>query len=149
MAPQINFIALLIAAAIPLIMGFIYYHPGLMGNTWMKANGFTKEGMLPPKPLLYLLAFVCSFLLSVFLWAWVTGAGGIEVTQVTDPKDGHSFVTFQHGVAHGIIFSVFVLFPIFTTMKIFEARKWSWAFVNIGYWAITIILMSGILSAWR
>ena len=144
-----NFIAIIVAAIIPMLMGFIYYHPSVMGNAWMKANGFTKEGMTPPKPLLYLLAFVCSFLLSVFLWAWVTGAGGIEVTQVTDPKDGHSFVTFQHGVAHGIIFSILVLFPVFTTMKIFEARKWSWAFVNIGYWAITMILMCGILSAWR
>ena len=69
--------------------------------------------------------------------------------QVVDPKDGHSFVTFQHGVAHGIIFSITVLIPIFTTMAIFEKRKFSWAFVNWGYWAITAILMCGILSAWR
>jgi hypothetical protein len=42
-----------------------------------------------------------------------------------------------------------VLLPIFVTMAIFEKRSWSWAFVNWGYWALTVILMAGILSAWR
>ena len=149
MEPQINFIALLIASIIPLVMGFIYYHPSIMGNTWMAANGFNKTTMVPPKPVMYLLAFVCSFLLAFFMWGWVTGAGGIDKFQVEDPIDHHSYVTFQHGVAHGFIFSLTVLLPIFITMKIFEMRSWKWAFVNWGYWGITVILMCGILSAWR
>ena len=115
----------------------------------MNANGFVKTNMTPPKPAMYLLALVASFFLAFFLWGWVTGAGGIDSFQVTDPNDGHSYVTFQHGVVHGVIFSILVLLPIFLTMKIFEARKWSWCFVNWGYWAITVTLMCGILSAWR
>lgn len=147
--PHFNFIALICATLIPMIMGLVYYHPKLMGNKWMNANGFTKENMTAPKPVFYLLALGCSLLLAFFLWGWVTGAGGIDTFQVTDPKDGHSFVTFCHGVFHGIAFSLLVLAPIFITMKIFENRKWSWAFVNLGYWSITIIIMCGILSAWR
>jgi len=147
--PHLNFIALLCAAVMPMVMGFIYYHPSVMGNSWMKANGFVKENLTPPKPVMYLLALFCSFLLAFFLWGWVTGGGGVDTFQVTDPVDGHSYVTFKHGVFHGFAFSLFVLLPIFITMKIFESRKWSWAFVNVGYWSITIILMCGILSAWR
>ena len=147
--PHLNFIALICAALIPMIMGFIYYHPKFMGNIWMNANGFNKENMKQPKPVLFLLALGSSFLLAFFLWGWVTGAGGIDTFQVTDPKDGHSHVTYSHGVFHGIAFSFLVLTPIFTTMKIFENRKWSWTFVNLGYWSITIILMCGILSVWR
>jgi hypothetical protein len=150
MEPHINFIALICAGIMPMLMGFIYYHPKVMGNSWMKANGFTLEIIgKGPKPVLYLLALVCSFLLAFFLWGWTTGAGGVDTFQVTDPVDGHSYVTFQHGVFHGVAFTLMVLLPIFVTMKIFEMRKWSWAFVNIGYWGITIILMCGILSAWR
>jgi hypothetical protein len=144
-----NFLAIVVAAIMPMVMGFIYYHPKIMGSAWMSANGFTRETTKPPHPAFYILALVCSFLLAFFLWAWVTGAGGVDQLQVKDPVDGHSYVTFKHGVAHGLIFTITVLFPIFTTMKIFEMRSWKWAFVNIGYWAITVILMCGILSAWR
>ena len=147
--PHINFLSLLIAAVIPMIMGFIYYSPALLGNTWMAANGFVKATMKPPKPALYLLALLFSFMLAFFLWGWTTGGGGVDTFQVTDPLDGHSYVTFKHGAFHGVAFSIMVIFPILATMKIFEQRSWKWALVNWGYWSITIILMCGVLSAWR
>lgn len=147
--PQMNFMAILVATIIPLIMGFIYYNPATLGKVWMNANGFTKDGMKPPKPAYYLLALVLSFFLAMFLWAWTTGVGGVEQSQVIDPKDGHSFVTFQHGVVHGIIFGLTIMLPVFGTMAIFEQRKFSWAAVNWGYWTLTAIMMCGILSAWR
>jgi hypothetical protein len=150
MEPQMNIVAILVAALIPMIMGFIYYHPALMGNAWMKANGLTKESIgKGPKPALYVVALVCSFLLSFFIWAWVTGAGGLEKSQVVDPVDGHSYETFKHGAFHGIVFTITVLLPIFVTMGIFEKRSWAWAFINIGYWSLSVILMGGLLSAWR
>ncbi len=148
--PQMNFAAIAVSTIIPMLMGFIYYNPALFGNAWMKANGFTKESLgNGPKPVLYLLAMGVSFLLTMFFWSWVTGAGGVDKMQVVDPVDGHSYVTFKHGVAHGIIFGITVLLPIFATMAIFEKRKFSWAFINWGYWTITAILMCGVLSAWR
>ena len=148
--PDMNFAAILVAALIPMIMGFIYYHPALFGKAWMNANGFTKESLGGgPKPVFYVLALVVSFLLSMFFWGWVTGAGGIEQSQVVDPVDGHSYVTFKHGLAHGLIFGISVALPIFATMAIFEKRKFSWGLVNWGYWTITAMIMCGILSAWR
>ena len=148
--PQMNFMAILVAAIIPMIMGFLYYHPAVFGKAWMNANGFTKEGMgNGPKPAFYLLALVLSFFLAMWMWAWTTGVGGVEQMQVKDPVDGHSYVTFKHGLAHGLIFGLFIMLPVFGTMAIFEKRKFSWAFVNWGYWTITAILMCGILSAWR
>jgi hypothetical protein len=149
MQPHLNFIALICAALIPMIMGFLYYHPSVMGTAWMKANGFVKENLTPPKPAMYLLALVCSFMLAFFMWGWVTGGGGVDTFQVEDPKDHHSYVTFQHGLFHGLAFSIMVILPIFVTMKIFESRKWAWAWVNIVYWSLTVMLMNGILSAWR
>src|SRR4051812_9154741 len=99
--PHINFLAILCSSIVPMVMGFIYYHPSVMGTRWMTANNFAKENLTPPKPVLYFLAFVMSFLLSFFLWGWVTGAGGVEQSQVVAP-DGHSYVTFQHGLVHGV-----------------------------------------------
>ena len=149
MDSHFNYVSFIIATVMPMVVGFVYYHPKVVGGAWMKANGFTLEGMSPPKPVMYLLCLGVSALLASFFWAWVTGVGGLEQLQVVDPKDGHSYVTFKHGVGHGILFSITVLLPIFVTMKIFEQRSWSWAIVNWGYWCITSIMMCGILSAWR
>ena len=148
MEPHFNFMAIAVASLIPLVMGFLYYHPSLFGAAWMRANGFSKETMSPPAPTMYLLALVVSFLFAFFIAANVTGGGGVDASQVTAP-DGHSYVTFGHGLAHGVIFAITVLLPIFVTMKIFEQRSWGWAMVNWGYWALTVCVMGGLLSAWR
>ena len=149
MEPHLNPYALIVAALVPMVMGFVYYHPKVLGDRWMKANGFTLESLgTGPKPIMFLLALAVSFLLAIFIWNNVTGAGGMDPLQVTAP-DGHSYATFGHGAVHGVIMSILVVLPIFVTMTIFEKRSWSWAFVNWGYWALTVTLMGGILSAWR
>ena len=89
MEPKMNALSLLISTLIPMIMGFVYYHPSLMGNAWMKANGFTKESLgKGPKPALYILCLFTSFLLTTFFWAWVTGAGGTDGGFQTTAPDG-------------------------------------------------------------
>ena len=143
MEPNPNMLSVAIAALVPMIMGFIYYHPKVMGSAWMKANGFTADNVTPPKPIWYLVALLLSFMLSFRLCIDVTAQG-----QDVAP-DGHSYITFQHGIAHGIINTIFILLPVLGTLKIFERRSWSWLFVNLGYWGITLMIMQGILSNWR
>lgn len=141
---HMNFVAIAVAALMPMIVGFIYYHPKVLGGMWMKANGFTLESIgAGPKPILYGLALVLSFLLAFFLCVNVTGPG-----QDVAP-DGHSYVTFGHGLTHGVIITITVVLPILATLAIFEKRSLNWVIVNVLYWMITICLMAGILSAWR
>lgn len=141
---QINWLAIVVAALIPMIVGFTYYHPKVLGGAWMRANGFTLESLgAGPKPILYGLALVFSFLLSLWLAGNVAGPG-----QQTAP-DGHSYATFGHGVVHGVIITIMVLLPVLGTLSIFERRSWNWVFNNLGYWVITLSIMGGILSAWR
>lgn len=141
---HVNWLAVVIAALMPMIIGFIYYHPKTLGGAWMRSNGFTLESLgTGPKPVLYGVALGLSLMLSMWLMANVTGPG-----QLTAP-DGHSYATFGHGVVHGIIISLFVLLPVLGTLSIFERRGWNWVFVNLGYWIATLSVMGGILSAWR
>lgn len=145
-----NYISIAVSTVTPVVIGFTYYHPKVLGGLWMKANNFSADFMTKgPKPALYLISLVASFFLSMFFMGWVTGNGGADQGQVIDAIDGHSYVTFKHGVFHGFVFTITVLFPIFCTMAIFERRKLSWALVNMGYWAITAMVMCGVLSAWR
>jgi hypothetical protein len=141
---EINWIAVAVTALVPMIIGFVYYHPQVLGGPWMRANGFTLESIgNGPKPVLYLAALVLSFLLSMFVCVNVTGPG-----QDVAP-DGHSYVTFGHGAVHGVMISILLVLPILGTMSVFEKRGWSWVFVNLGYWMVTLVVMAGILSAWR
>ncbi|MBL7753083.1 MAG: DUF1761 family protein, partial [Chitinophagaceae bacterium] len=40
---QLNWLAVLGTAIIPLIVGFIWYNPKVMGTVWMKAAGVSPE----------------------------------------------------------------------------------------------------------
>ena len=139
-----NWMAVGLATLVPMIIGFVYYHPKVLGGFWMKANGFTLESVgKGPNPVLYVAALVLSFFLAMWMMLNVTGPG-----QQTAP-DGHSFETFGHGVGHGVLVTLAVLLPVLGTQSIFEKRGWSWVFVNLGYWLVTLCIMGGILSAWR
>lgn len=68
---QINFfLTLLIASAVPLFVGFVWYHPRVFGNAWMKSASLNEESLKQgPNMFLifgltYLLGFFISFLLS-------------------------------------------------------------------------------------
>jgi len=144
MENQLNFLALALATLMPMVVGFIYYHPKIAGTIWMQANGFTAESLgKGPKPVLFVAALLLSFLLARFVAYNVTGPG-----QDLDPS-GHSYVTFQHGLFHGVELGLLVVAPVLGTMGIFEKKSLKWFIVNAGYWLITLCLMAGILSAWR
>ena len=138
-----NWMAIFVAALMPTLVGFIYYHPKVAGGLWMKANGFDADNMVAPKPVLYGLSLLFSVMISMFVAANVTGEG-----QTTAP-DGHSFVTFQHGLVHGAAMTILFAMPVLATMGIFERKSLNWVLVNSVYWLITLMAMGGILSAWR
>lgn len=141
---KMNMLSVAVATLIPMIVGFIYYHPKVAGGLWMKANGFTLESIgKGPKPILYVGALVLAFFLALFCHGNVTGPDQWTAA------DGHSYVTFGHGLLHGLGNTILVVLPILGTMAIFEKRNWQWLVVNCLYWLITLALMCGILSAWR
>ena len=43
--PQPNLLAIVIAALIPMFMGFIYYHPKVFGKVWMDSLGLKEEDL--------------------------------------------------------------------------------------------------------
>lgn len=61
---HINFIIVLIAALVPMIIGFIYYNPKTLGAAWMKAAEVSEEKM---KGANMLVIFGVSLLLSFLL----------------------------------------------------------------------------------
>ena len=158
---QINFLAILVAALVPLIMGFIWYHPKVFGKTWMKECGLTEEKMKGANMgMIFIFSIILSALISLFL-QMVTihqfGAlgmiGGDE--KLAKPsftafmKDyGNAFRSFGHGALHSFMTGIFFVFPLIAITSMFERKSWKYVLINSAYWTVTITIMGGIICGW-
>lgn len=135
--PGVNWIALLIAAISSLVIGFIYYHPKVLGKFWQKHTGLSDEQIQKGNmPLIFgtslIMAFVACYYLNMM--------GGFH---------GEDEQTFSHGFLHGVLFIAFLVAPVVVTISMYERKKFGYIAVTLGYWILTFGTMSGILFAWR
>lgn len=164
---DMNWLALLVAAFVPTIIGFIWYNPKVLGTAWMKAADMTEEKMKGANmPLVFGLSLVLSFMLALsigFIVIHQTHINSILIDEVGfgDPtsevgillanfmaKYGNNFRTFGHGAFHGIITGILLVNPILATNAMFERKGFKYIAINCGYWIITLALMGGIICGW-
>ena len=101
-----NYIALLVAAIASMILGMIWYSPGVFGNLWMKLSGMTtkqiqegkKKGMTGPMIIAFIASLVTAYVLARFgelieainfgdavnlaFWAWLGFIGTTTLSMV-------------------------------------------------------------------
>lgn len=165
---HINFLAVLVAALVPMVMGFIWYNPKVMGTAWMKETGLTDEKMKGGNmAVIFGLSFVLSFLLAFSMQFMVihqfhiTSAFFDYAQQIKDPATsegalykqvmdlvGMGHRTFGHGMLHGVIGGLFTIMPVIATGAMFERKSFKYIAINAGYWIICLGIMGGIVSAW-
>lgn len=152
-----------IAALIPFVLGALWYGP-LFGKPWMKVNGFTEEylqkgNMAVIFGVSYLFCVMFSFMMTSFT-IHQTNIYGLMVPEIKEAgsaiqsdmieffnKYGDRHRTFGHGAAHGLFFAVFIALPMIGVNALFERRGWKYIFIHWGYWAISTILIGGLLCA--
>ena len=138
----INWTAVIVTAFVPLVAGFVYYHPKVLGTAWMQSLGKTEEDFDNSKMgLTFGISFVLAIVLSWFLKVLIETSHGVMY-------GGESFHTFQHGALHGAMFLAFFCIPVFVTNGMFEQKSAKNYWINIGYWVIVGGIMGGILDAW-
>lgn len=158
---KMNFLVLGLAALIPLVLGFIWYHPKVFGNAWMKSLGFTEDKMKEGfnMPLVFGLTFLFSFFLAFSLQTMVIHQ--VAIYQLTmhfekDPatqelisqimsKYGTEFRNIHHGLIHGFIGGLTIAFPIVAVNALFERRSWKYIFINAGFWIVSMMLMGAVI----
>ena len=165
MFPHIGIVAL--AALVPMFIGFLYYHPKLVGTAWMKASGVTEEKQKDANmPLMLGLSLLLSLFLGMGIWPLVVHQTGLASLFASDPgfiaNDPSSipvlsdmmelvqdrFRTFGHGALHGVMAGIVIVLPVMGTNNLFERKPFKLTLINTGYWAITLALMGGILCQW-
>ncbi len=158
-----NFLAILVAALVPMVLGFIWYGPMLFQKAWMRESGMTEEKMKGSNMgVIFGLSFVLALLLAFFVQFLAIHQTGVVSLIGGDPTAegilpsfqafmddyGSHFRTFKHGVLHGAVAGIFFVFPIMATNGMFERKSWKLTFINVGYWTLCLMLMGGIVCAW-
>jgi hypothetical protein len=165
---HINFLAVLVAALIPLIIGFVWYNPIFLGNAWMKAADMNIDKMKGANmPLVFGLTFVFSFFIAMAMNFMVIhqmhlasilmnepgfGKQGSEIDLFLSDfiqKYGNNFRTFKHGVFHGTIGGIMLALPVIGVNALFERKGAKYIAINAGFWVVCFALMGGIISAWQ
>ena len=163
-----NLVALLVAALVPMIVGFAWYHPKVFGTAWMKVADMTEEKMQGANMLvIFGVSYVLSFLAAGALYSFVVHQAHVfsillDEPGFGDPKSeigmyfadfmerfGDNYRTFSHGVIHGILAGVALALPVLGTNALFERKGFKYIAINGGYWIVTFAVMGGIICAWK
>lgn len=165
---SINFLAVLVAALIPIFLGFFWYHPKTMGTAWMNSAGLQEADLKAGN---MLVIFVVSFILSLLLafemnfltihQLHVYSALLDSAQTINDPSSplgayysdfmenyGMNYRSFKHGVLHGVLSAVFLVLPVLGINALFERKGWKYILINVGYWIFSMGIMGGIVCAW-
>lgn len=159
---EINFIALLVAAIVTLVVGFIWYHPKVFGTIWMRENNFTAEDLKKGNMLkIFGLTYLFSLMITMILMGLTihqSGAlgmvGGPPMLDHAKPSFaafmadyGMAYRTFKHGALHGFMAGLFFAFPLIGINGLFERKSWKYILIHAGFWAVCLTLMGGIICA--
>lgn len=158
-----NPLIILAAAFVPFVLAFVWYNKSLFGgDNWTRIAGLSVEQALKPvKPLQMLLSVVFNFFIAGGIYGLCVHQGGVFSLVGGDPEllktgtaaaflaeYGSNFLTFKHGVFHGLIGAFMFVFPILGYATIFERKSMKYLMVNFGFWAISFMLMGGVICQW-
>lgn len=159
-----NFLVVAIVALIPLLIGFIWYNPKVLGSAWMTSAGITEESMKGANmALIFGLTYLFSFFLSLaflsltihqtHLFSLLQGnpdvgvAGSAANQELMDlvAKYGANFRSYKHGALHGFIACLIIVLPVMGVNALFERKGFKYIAINVGFWAVCMIIMGAII----
>ena len=158
---EFNFLAILVAAAIPIVIRLFWYNPKTFGIAWMRESGMTEEQFRKGNlVIIFGVSLVLSLLLAFSIQSLVIhqfGAFGMigAAPETAEPSYqafindyGNAYRTFKHGALHGFISGVFIIFPVIAITALFERRSWKYIFINTGFWILCLTIMGAIVCGW-
>ncbi len=129
-----NYVAMLLGAISVMVLGMVWYHPKVLGTTWMKGAGLNEEDLKEVNPVTMIGALLMA---GVIAYASSRYAGHTE--------EGMS--QFVHGMYHGFMPAIMYVAPVLVSKGLFEKKDLSWIFIGVAYWVLAITIVSGIVYA--
>ncbi|WP_299130053.1 DUF1761 domain-containing protein [uncultured Winogradskyella sp.] len=157
---ELNVLAIVVSAIVPLIIGSIWYNPKVLGTPWMKASGMTEEKIKTGNiAVIFGVTLVLSFMLAFTVNGMVIHQVAAQQLAFSNP-DAESFKAFMaefgnvhrsygHGALHGAIGALFFVLPVLGINALFERKGYKYILINVGYWVVTLAVMGAILCGWK
>jgi hypothetical protein len=158
---EMNFYAILVAAASTLVVGAVWYSPMLFANAWMKETGLTEEQLKKGNMLkIFGLTFIFSIMIAMIMQVLTIHQFGAIGMVGGDPTKalpsynafmadyGTVFRTFKHGALHGFMTGLFFALPLIAINGLFERKSWKYIFIHSGYWIVCLTIMGAIVCGW-
>jgi len=159
---EFNYLAILAAAVVPIIVGYLWYNPKTLGIVWMRESGMTEEKFRNSNmAVIFGISLLLSVLLSFSTQMLVIHQMGAYSLMGANPEAalpsyqafmndyGYAFRTFKHGAFHGFLSALFLFFPVIAINALFERRSWKYIFINAGYWTLSLTIMGAIICGWK
>ena len=137
MAPEINYIAVILATLSSMIVGSIWYAPKVFGNYWMKQAGITPSGN--PKDAIR--PIIVTVIVS-FVTAWVLAGA----TFISFEFYGGSFLV--NALVTAIVLWGGFTAARFITHDAFDGRTRGLTVLNCAHELVTTVLMALIIGVW-
>ena len=129
-----EYVAIAVGALTVMVLGMVWYHPKVLGDTWMRGAGLTEEDLKETNPLIMVGALLMSL---VIAWAMSRYA--------THTEEGMS--QFVHGMFHGFMPAIMYVAPVLVSKGLFEKKDFGWILLGVAYWVLAITLVGGVVYA--
>ena len=134
----INWLAVVVAAAVYFVVGAAWFAPGVFGKPWMEAIGFDASKPRPQmKPVSYAGPAIF-YLIAAAVTAILARATGAD--------------TVSEGVILGLMVGVGYALTVTATDAVFDpnkARPWNWFAISGAYHVVALVLVGMIIGAWQ
>jgi Protein of unknown function (DUF1761) len=130
---DLNWIAILVAALVPIVLGALWYSPVLFADPWLRAVGRTPEE-LGGAAVGYALSVV-SAVLSAYVLARI-----VKWAEVDD---------LWNGALVGLLVWTGFVATVLAVTTFFGGRPRTLWLINAGYQLVALVLMGAILGAWE
>ena len=130
----VNYLAVIVAAVLAMVIGFAWYSPRVFGDRWMAYLGTTQAQLGNPGPMGMAVGVV-----SALLNAWVLAVLAMNL----------GATTISHGVMLGVLCWLGFMATITAAQISFEKKPWGLWAVNNGHNVLVQIVMAAIVTAWR
>lgn len=128
-----SYLAIFLAGIMPMVIGYIWYHPKVFGGAWMKSLGLTEETVKEGN---MALIFGLSTVISIFL-AWRMNE------YASHTQEGWS--QFLHGFFHGAFSMGLPAALVLISNGLFQRNTMANLLINAAYWIVTLGLMGAFL----
>jgi len=132
---MINYWAVLGATVASMVVGWVWYSPGVFGKAWGKAVGKRMEDIKKSDANKGLLSMVFVSLITAYVLAHFVNYTHVTTTMSAIKLAGKLWLGFIATVTSGAVF--------------FEGKPWKWWFIMNGFQLVNLAVMASILAVWK